>query len=362
MSNFLKPSPKRYRFSVKRKFILHLLASTFLLFFAPGWRPSTAHAEAGSPYDLIAAVNALRIANGLPALQVNDSLMSAAQSHSDFQAQIGTGTHTGSGGSSSKGRALAAGYGGGANVGVTENIATGMNMSAQQAVTIWQGDSLHLSTMLGSQYQEVGAGVAMNGDTVFYTLDVGYVSGGQASSSGTSGNTASGNVQTGASSGPTATRGIMPVSTVTPGPDGNVIHTVAQGQTLWTIAASYNIALKDLLNLNNMTEKSFIHPGDKLIIRAGLPTATPTALPENTQPPAADTETPTITPGVSTVAAEALADLIKTATAAPTLQTKNIAPSAIIPSGTDPVLIVIIGMIAAGLGLIVLGFATRRRS
>ena len=86
-------------------------------------------AKTDNAYDLIGAVNQLRQANGLPAYQVNGSLMAAAQAHSEYQASIGSITHTGAGGSNAKGRAIAAGYGDGATVYVSENIAGGNQMS-----------------------------------------------------------------------------------------------------------------------------------------------------------------------------------------------------------------------------------------
>ena len=131
-----------------------------------------------NPYDVIAAVNSVRAANGLPAFQTNGALMAAAQAHSEYQASIGSTTHTGQGGSDVKSRALAAGYGGGENVSVVENIYGGMNATPQQAVNWWQGDSLHLNTLLSTRHTDAGAGVATSGGVVYYTLDVGSVSGG----------------------------------------------------------------------------------------------------------------------------------------------------------------------------------------
>jgi len=119
----------------------------------------------------------VRAANGLPAYQINGALMAAAQAHSGYQASIGTTTHTGQGGSDVKSRALAAGYGGGSDVSVVENIYSGMNASPQQAVQWWQGDGLHLNTLLSTRHIDIGVGVATAGNTVYYTLDVGSVAG-----------------------------------------------------------------------------------------------------------------------------------------------------------------------------------------
>jgi len=217
-------------------------------------------AQSGSAYDLIAAVNQLRTSNGLPAYQINSALMAAAQAHSNYQASIGSVTHTGQGGSRARDRAAAAGYGGGATIYVSENIAGGMNLSYPTAVQSWQGDSLHLNTMLGENYQDVGAGVAASGNSVYYTLDVGYVAGSPAPPSSVSG--------TPGSTSPQASAVVFnPIFVATPKKDGSIVHEVQPGQALWNIAATYKIELAELLELNGLSENAFIFPGDKLTIR-----------------------------------------------------------------------------------------------
>ncbi len=225
--------------------------------------PSKARAAAsGNPYDVIAAVNQVRASNGLAAFQVNGALMAAAQAHSDYQAASGSISHTGSGGSSPGSRAAAAGYAGS----VIENIYGGMNASPQQAVSWWQGDSLHLNTLLSTRHTEAGAGVASSGGVVYYTLDVGT---GTGASSGSTGST--GASTPGASGAPVAAPATAvafnPVLISTANPDGSIVHVVQAGQTLWTIAASYKIALADLLQLNGFTNNTYIYPGNKILIQ-----------------------------------------------------------------------------------------------
>ncbi len=240
-----------------------------------------------SPYDVIAAVNQVRASNGLPAYTINGALMAAAQAHSDYQASIGSTTHSGSGGSDVKGRALAAGYGGGADVSVVENIYGGMKASAQQAVSWWQGDSLHLNTLLSSRHTEAGAGVAVAGGVVYFTLDVGQVSGNPlpaitASISGTGATPASGATAVDYTSG---------VIVSTPNPDGSIVHKVQAGEALWTIAAVYKISVDELKQLNGLNS-NFLKEGQELIIKsagvAGMETAAAKA--------ASETESVTVTP------------------------------------------------------------------
>lgn len=227
-----------------------------------------------SPYDVIALVNQVRAANGLAPFAVNGALMAAAQGHSEYQASIHTVSHTGAGGSNVKSRVLAAGYGGGADVSAVENIYGGSKATAQQAVTWWQGDSLHLSTLLSTRHYEAGAGVATDGNTVYYTLDVGSVVGGTPSNSGaasTAGSTAGAPAATSLS--------FVPMELATPMPDGSVVHTVQAGQTLWAIAANYKVGLAEVLRINGFGNNTWIYPGQKIIIRpAGtIPSPTPDA-------------------------------------------------------------------------------------
>jgi len=240
----------------------------------------------GDAYQVIALVNQVRASYGLPALQAHSALMAAAQGHSDYQASIGTATHSGKGGSSPSQRAIAAGYGGGAKVYVSENIYSGINASPSQAVNWWTGDGIHLQTMINPNATDAGAGVAQNGDTVYYTLLVGYVAG----------SPGSGAVPPSASGGTKAPTAVpyIPVITSTPNPDGSIVHVVQPGQALWNIAAIYKVPLADLLTLNGLNENSFIYPGDKILIRKPevtptieetlLPTASPTpTVPSKTQ-------------------------------------------------------------------------------
>jgi LysM repeat protein len=240
-------------------------------------------AQAGDAWNLIASVNSLRASYGLPPFEVNSSLMAAAQAQSDWQMQIGSWSHSGPGGSRPHNRAIAAGYGGGAQIYVTENVAVGVNLSPHKAVyEIWQ-DGIHLEAMISSRYRDVGAGVAISGDTVYYTLVVGYIIG-QAGTSSPA-NTPEVTPLAGATTEPTRNP-IQPIQIATQSPDGSIQHAVESGQVLIKIAEAYGIPLRELQSLNGLNDDAVIYPGDKLIIK---PPFTPT--------PTEDSEvTPTETP------------------------------------------------------------------
>jgi LysM repeat protein len=87
---------------------------------------------------------------------------------------------------------------------------------------------------------------------------------------------------------------IMPVITVTPMPDGSMIHQVQPGQSLWAIAIAYGVKISDLVKLNDTLSPTnpVIYTGQKIIVRGTLqPTIGPTVT--DTSEPA--TRTPTIT-------------------------------------------------------------------
>jgi uncharacterized protein YkwD len=94
--------------------------------------------QASDAYDLIEAVNALRIANGLPAYNAHPILMGISQAHAEYMASAGSVTHYGADGSRPYQRALAAGYplAGDLSQGgyFSENITAGQDLSAQSAV------------------------------------------------------------------------------------------------------------------------------------------------------------------------------------------------------------------------------------
>lgn len=215
--------------------------------------------------DVIAAINGYRQQNGIAALTPNTILNSLAQGQSDYQASIKTVTHTGPGGTTPQERAAAAGYGGGNYFYLSEIIYGGYNQTVQNALSWWQNSSLHNSIMLNSKYTEVGAGVASNGEWTYFTA----VLGGPTGDSSTGGESRDPG-DTSSSENPQSTQPaqvIMPVQKATPQPDGSIIHTVLAGQTLWTIAAVYNIELQTLLDNNNLNQYSYVFPGDKIVIR-----------------------------------------------------------------------------------------------
>lgn len=310
----------------------------------------------GSPYAVIDAVNAVRSARGLAPFQVNNFLMAAAQGHSEYQASIGSATHTGRGGSDVKSRAVAAGYGGGANVSIVENIYSGLNATPQQAVSWWQGDGIHLETLISTRHTDVGAGAAVSdAGVVYYTLVVGAVSG--SGSAGNGGAAAATPGDSGSSSAAPATAvAFAAIQISTPNADGAVIHIVQPGETLWVIAATYDINILDLLSINGLNANSFIVPGQKIVIQEAGSAPTATAVPEETVEKPTRTPRPTATP---TQAVTPQANLQPTQITLNSEQAQALDRAA--PKlGIDPLLLVIASLMIGGVILVVAGNLMKR--
>ncbi len=254
---------------VRRRIVLALL---LLLVAAYGFAATPSRAMAQSPASAVLnEVNAFRASYGLPPLTVNAALTAAAQSHANWMASTGLYSHTGAGGSTPQSRANAAGY-----VGyVAENIVGGTGLTPQQGVTWWINSPSHFNTLISNQHTEVGIGFAQNFvdgfDQNFYVMVAGHQMAEAAAA---------------LAPGTTAAREqdelfvVAPLTLSAPGADGSIVHTVGDGQSLWAIAARYEVPLSDIMLFNNLTEDSVINPGDVLTIRwpegvAAPPTPTP---------------------------------------------------------------------------------------
>jgi LysM repeat protein len=306
--------------SSKRKQRILIILALFSLFMSLAGITRPAGAQAGAPYEVLAEINGLRVANGMAPLNENQYLNIAAQNHANWIASTGQGGHTGAGGSSPADRALAVGYGEGASVRVTENWARGPGLTAYTCVyEFWAPSSAHINNMLTTWHNEFGAGVALDGQGMtVYVVKFGHVVG-------------SAPLQPpSVPSGPTGTPAprIQPIATAQPNPDGSVIHVVQFGHTLWGISEAYEISMITLLEQNYLREDSSIFPNQELVIvpaeveedeveeEAGetptpteTPTLTPTLTPTRTPWRTQTTVTPTPTEAPS-LAGGVLVDLL----------------------------------------------------
>ena len=241
-------------------------------------QPEVARAADVSPYDLILAMNTLRMSYGLPALTEDPIINAVAQATAETMAANQMSWHIGD----VSGRLAAAGYGGGAKVWATENFATGNN-SIDEIMVIWS-DASHMIPAVNPAYCNVGAGVARSSNgRNYYVLQAAYTAtkacGEYRPPAGLPPN--GGNSNSGASSGGVSQL-IVPVKKATPDEQGRVFHTVEAGQSFWAIAIAYKITIQDLENWNNLSRESVLKVGQKLFIPGdntqGYSTPTPVGM------------------------------------------------------------------------------------
>jgi LysM repeat protein len=272
-----------------------------------------------TPYELIDMVNQRRMSHGLPALIIDPILMGTAQWTSDTMASEDLTWHIGN----TRERVIAAGYGAGDIPWATENFAI---MSLGTPLTtvvddIW-GDDLHQKPMRDPNYKHVGAGITVKDGSVYYILHAAY--------------TSNQSYQSGDFSTPDPTEQylmtltpmgtptldplleyMVPVTKSDPEPDGSIWHRVQNGQTLWTIAVTYDTKIATIVSLNNLNSENptiytgqvlqIFPPGTKHVEPTRTPTIEPSAtdtaeLPEATLEPE-PTEIKTATPTHLVVAA-----------------------------------------------------------
>ena len=220
-------------------------------------------------YELIAAMNVLRMANGLPALIENATINAVAQATAQTMADNLLSWHIGD----VAGRISAAGYGAGKKVYATENFAVAYGGTVDQIMVMW-ADYDHMRPATTPNYCHVGAGTATasNGMT-YYILQAAYISGETCDSTPPTGGG-------GTPGQPAVGYGIVtPVEKVDLNADGNYVHVVKTGQSLWSIAVAYGVTIKEILAWNNLSDSYVLWPGDKLTIAGpnsrGMITATP---------------------------------------------------------------------------------------
>jgi LysM repeat protein len=209
-------------------------------------------------YELILAMNTLRVSYGLPALIEDPIVNAVAQSTAETMAANNMSWHIGN----VRGRLAAAGYGNGATVWATENFAVSSGgMGIDEVMAAWS-DADHMRPAVEAAYCNIGAGAAQTSDgRIYYVLQAAYVAGQECGSSSSSG----GNPQPGSVPNPISQL-IIPVKIATPDAEGKVFHEVQAGQSFWSIAIAYQITIRDLEVWNNLSRNVPLRSGQRLFI------------------------------------------------------------------------------------------------
>jgi LysM repeat protein len=226
-----------------------------------------------SAYELILAMNTLRVSYGLPALIEDPIVNAVAQSTAATMAANNMSWHIGD----VRGRIAAAGYGAGGTVWATENFAVSSGgMGIDEIMAAW-ADPDHMRPAVNPAYCHVGAGAAQSADgRIYYILQAAYVGGQECGS--VSSSPSGGVAQPGSVPNPVSQL-IIPVKIATPDAEGKVFHEVQAGQSFWSIAIAYQITIRDLEVWNNLSRDIPLKSGQRLFIpdenTAGYATPTP---------------------------------------------------------------------------------------
>ncbi len=238
-------------------------------------------AQAGTPFDLLAAVNGMRSSYGLAPYVMDGTLMAMAQQHSDYMASIRSFTHLRADGSGPKDYGITA-----------ENIGGGLNVSPHYMVYTQWADDLHTNTIIGYSEGLAGAGATVVDGYVYYTLDVKRT--GEFTNLANTQPVVPAGSQAAQPTSPPKTA--EPLTTATPMADGSLVHVVKEGETLWAIAISYGVKIDDLARLNPgvSADRPTVYIGQKIVVRAAF-TPTVSSTVTDTPVPATSTPRPTAT-------------------------------------------------------------------
>ena len=285
------------------RFFPLLKFSLVLLIFTSIFPTHRVMAQESTRSELINLINGLRASYGLTPYTVDPGLMAMAQEHSAYQASIHTSTHQHSDGSNPL------------DLNVVENVAGGDIGFVDPQIVVYQiwVDAVHMKTMTGYEAGSMGVGVADDGETVYYTLEV-RPSDSAATASNPSGTESTQN--------PSTAMPLVPLATMTPDSAGATFHVVGYGQTLWAIALAYGVRIEQIRAWNNIPEDSSdIYAGQRLLVHLpGLASLTPTINPGTVQK-------------ASTTVLTLLNPVERTSTPSPTAIPASPTPPALNPSG-----------------------------
>ncbi len=238
--------------------------------------PPKQDAPAPTAEEIINAVNDLRIKNGLAALRTNAILTAVAQDQAYALASTeGAVGHERQCGMTLGQDLLSRGYPllGDLSLDGYRSENWVQADTTEQAISFWLGDDPHTNTMLSPNRNDIGAAVAGTGP-YYVVLETAW-------------STSSGNMQYDAyailtgmpmtqsaclveatqyAENSNLPQNSVPVVKSTPLPDGDVIHEVKYGQTLWSIAIQYGTTIAEIRRLNHLTN-DVIQPAQKLLVR-----------------------------------------------------------------------------------------------
>jgi LysM repeat protein len=302
--------------------------------------------QISTPGQLIAAVNNLRAVNGLPALANHPILNQSAQSQADYMAATGNVTHTRPGGITYTQQLLSLGFplAGDLSLGGfrAENILYSNGYLEWNGVPPGWQDAAHMNTMLSGNFTHIGAGISQGANNAFYyAVDTAAATG-----NGQMQNTASTiltSVPSGAGDSAGVSQFMVPVAVSTARPDGDVVHKVQYGQSLWSVAIEYGTTIKNIQALNNLGEEMVVYPGQELLVLKAATQPAPVAAQITQTSLPAETAAPTATFSASSTPVQV--------SVSPTLEIAVAAASSPASSRVLVVVLILAAFVGAGMAV-----------
>ena len=246
----------------------------------------TPGASAPAPADIINAVNNLRLSHGLNALNTHPILMQvAAEQASALAASEGAVGHARPCGMTLGQDLLMRGYPLLGDLSMdgyrSENCVAAF--TTEDAISFWLSDDEHTNTMLSPNRSDIGAAVAVS-DQIYVVLETALrTNSGQMQYDAYAILTGIPMTQSACLSAATQfaeygnlSQYSVPVMINTALPNGDVIHEVKYGQSLWSIAIQYGTTIAQIKRLNHLPS-DVISPGQKLIVQINATQPAPAA-------------------------------------------------------------------------------------
>jgi LysM repeat protein len=187
----------------------------------------------------------------------------------------------------------------------------GFAQNAEGAVAMWLSDDEHTNTMLSLDRSDIGVGIAYSAENESYVIVVETAlqtrSGKQQSEALAiltgipQTQIAYAAMSTQAAENGLLPQGMAPVLLATALPDGNVYHDVKYGQALWSIAIAYGTTIKQIQQLNGLTDTT-VQPGQHLLVVQHATQPAPSSAPQVLVFPTQSLSTPTMIPTTTPVA------------------------------------------------------------
>jgi uncharacterized protein YkwD len=241
------------------------------------------------PSQIIEAVNALRISHGIAPLGVHPVLMQVGQQEADGIAS-GMNGHWRPSELTLGQWLISLGYplSGDLSLDGYRSENWGFADDAESAIAMWLSDDEHSATMLSLDRSDIGVGIAFSEADGSYVIVVETALQTRSGQQQTDAyvimtgipltKAAYSSMATQAAENGLLPQNMMPVALNTALADGNVYHDVKYGQTLWSIAVTYGTTIKQIQQLNGLTNTT-VRTGQHLLILKGATQPAPREAP-----------------------------------------------------------------------------------